>query len=195
MTNLSDVKRGLTVISGCKSSGKTEMIIKIVRQAKYAKARVMLFAPYLEELFQGNMVVTHDGTERAATMVDPNNPREILNVVDSSTDIVCIDEAQFMGPALVECCLSLLDRGVSVVVAGLNLDFKAEPFGPMPELLAYADTVVPTHAVCKMCGSEFATRTQRLVDGWPAGKETPLIMVGDKVTYEARCRSCYVRPL
>lgn len=123
--------------------------------------------------------------------VKVKNAAQILEVVDTEDDVVAIDELQFFDKEIVEVVNKLVAKGKRVIGTGLDLDFKGEPFGAMPELLAYADKVDKLTAICMKCGSEYAVRTQRLIDGKPADKNSPLIMIGADETYEARCLDCW----
>ena len=182
----------IEVISGVMFSGKSEELIRRVRRATLARRVVQVFKSHLDSRYAGIYNVTsHDGTAVEATPVD--SAAEILRQVHAETEIVAIDEAQFLGPELVAAATVLAHRGVRVIVAGTDTDFRGEPFGAMGDLMAVAETVDKLRAICIVCGGE-ACRNQRLVDGRPARWDAPLIVVGGRETYEARCRHCHVVP-
>jgi thymidine kinase len=182
----------IEVISGVMFSGKSEELIRRVRRATLARRAVQVFKSHLDSRYAGMYNVTsHDGTALEATPVD--SAAEILRQVRAGTEIVAIDEAQFLGHELVAAATLLAQRGVRVIVAGTDTDFRGEPFGAMGDLMAVAETVDKLRAICIVCGDE-ACRNQRLVDGRPARWDAPLIVVGGRETYEARCRHCHRVP-
>jgi thymidine kinase len=182
----------IEVISGVMFSGKSEELIRRVRRATLARRSVQVFKSHLDSRYAGIYNVTsHDGTALEATPVD--SAAEILRLVRAGTEIVAIDEAQFLGHELVAAATLLAQRGVRVIVAGTDTDFRGEPFGAMGDLMAVAETVDKLRAICIVCGGE-ACRNQRLVDGRPARWDAPLIVVGGRETYEARCRHCHRVP-
>ncbi|OEG62508.1 MAG: thymidine kinase [Halanaerobium sp. MDAL1] len=168
--------------------GKSEELIRRLRRVKIAKQKIKVFKPVLDNRYSKKDVVSHSGDSIEAVPVD--HPEEILERIDDNVDVVGIDEAQFFHEDLVEICENLADKGIRVILAGLDRDFRSEPFGPMPELMARAEYVDKLHAICIQCG-EPASRTQRLIDGEPAAKDDPVILVGASEVYEARCRSCH----
>ncbi|MGP3778186.1 thymidine kinase [Halanaerobium saccharolyticum] len=178
----------LEVITGPMYCGKSEELIRRLRRVKIAKQKVKVFKPVLDNRYSKKDVVSHSGDSIEAVPVD--HPEEILERIDDNVDVVGIDEAQFFHEDLVEICENLADKGIRVILAGLDRDFRSEPFGPMPELMARAEYVDKLHAICIQCG-EPASRTQRLIDGEPAAKDDPVILVGASEVYEARCRSCH----
>ena len=178
----------LEVITGPMYCGKSEELIRRLRRVKIAKQNVKVFKPVLDNRYSKKDVVSHSGDSIEAVPVD--HPEEILERIDDNVDVVGIDEAQFFHEDLVEICENLADKGIRVILAGLDRDFRSEPFGPMPELMARAEYVDKLHAICIQCG-EPASRTQRLIDGEPAAKDDPVILVGASEVYEARCRSCH----
>jgi thymidine kinase len=178
----------LEVITGPMYCGKSEELIRRLRRVKIAKQKVKVFKPVLDNRYSKNDVVSHSGNSIDAVPVD--HPEEILERIDDSVDVVGIDEAQFFHEDLVDICENLADKGVRVILAGLDRDFRNQPFGPMPELMARAEYVDKLHAICIQCG-EPASRTQRLIDGEPAAADDPVILVGASEVYEARCRSCH----
>ncbi len=178
----------LEVITGPMYCGKSEELIRRLRRVKIAKQKVKVFKPVLDNRYSKKDVVSHSGNSIEAVPVD--HPEEILERIDDTVDVVGIDEAQFFHEDLVGICEDLADRGIRVIIAGLDRDFRNQPFGPMPELMARAEYVDKLHAICIQCG-EPASRTQRLIDGEPAAVDDPVILVGASEVYEARCRSCH----
>jgi thymidine kinase len=180
------------VICGSMFSGKSEELIRRVRRAEIAKQKVQIFKPSLDNRFDETLVQSHDG--RAAEAVPIDTPQQILEHIDGETTVVAIDEAQFFDASLVAVCRQLAEQhDIRVIVAGLDLDFRGEPFGPIPTLLAQAEQVDKLHAICVRCG-EHASRSQRLIDGRPAHYDDPVIMIGAQESYEARCRHCHEVP-
>ncbi len=178
----------LDVISGCMFSGKTQELIRRLDQAHYAGSTIQAFKPALDDRYAIEAVASHREIRFPAIAVP--DVAALRAQLRDDTRVVGIDEAQFFGPEIVSLAEELADRGVHVIVAGLDLDFLARPFGPMPLLAAYADRLTKLQASCQYtgCGSRQASRTQRLVDGAPASADTPLIVVGGAATYQARCR-------
>ncbi len=182
----------IEVITGVMFSGKSEELIRRVRRAIIARRKVQVFKSHLDARYAGLFsVATHDGRELEATPVDQAG--EIFRLVRPDTELVAIDEAQFLDPEIVTVASALAARGVRVVLAGTDTDFRAEPFGAMGDLLAIAESVDKLQAICVICG-DLATRNQRLVDGKPARYDSPTILVGGRETYEARCRHCHRVP-
>lgn len=182
----------IEVISGVMFSGKSEELIRRVRRAVIARKKVQVFKSHLDERYGGLYTVSsHDGTIVEAEPVQASV--EIVERLRPDTEVVAIDEAQFLDPGIVQAVNALADRGVRVIVAGIDSDFRAEPFGAMPELMAAAEIVDKLHAICVVCGGP-ATRNQRLVNGKPAPYDSPTIMVGGRESYEARCRHCHEVP-
>lgn len=179
----------LEVITGPMFSGKTEELIRRLRRAEIARHRVQVFKPVLDDRYSINHVASHAGTTFEALPV--RTPQEILAHLDPETRVVGIDEAQFFDSSIVDVVRALTERGLRVIVSGLDLDFRGEPFGPMPQLLALADEVTKLYAICMVCGSP-ATRSQRLIDGQPAHYDDPVVMVGAAELYEPRCRAHHV---
>ncbi len=177
----------LEVVCGPMFSGKSEEMIRRLRRAEIAGQRVILFKPRIDDRFDQADVVSHAGVRMSAVPVDG-----YAEVVARSRgqEVVGVDEVQFFEHEIVRAVLALADRGVRVVVAGLDQDFRRLPFGPMPELLARAEFVDKLQAVCHRCGGP-ATTTQRLVDGSPAPYSGDTIVVGAEEQYEARCRDCH----
>lgn len=182
----------IEVIAGVMFSGKSEELIRRVRRAIIARRKVQVFKSHLDSRYTGlYSVSTHDGREIEATPVD--TAAEIFRLVKPDTELVAIDEAQFLDEELVTVASALAARGVRVILAGTDTDFRGEPFGPMGRLLAIAESVDKLQAICVICG-DLATRNQRLVDGKPARYDSPTILVGGRETYEARCRHCHRVP-
>ncbi|MCL6449782.1 MAG: thymidine kinase [Acetobacteraceae bacterium] len=186
-------KGSLVVIAGCMFAGKSEELIRLVKRAAIARQRTLVFKPSLDDRYDREEVVSHDGVGVKAIPIDPHQPQAILERVDSLTQpvqVVALDEGQFFSPAILDVVQDLVGRGVRVIVAGLDTDFAGRPFGPMPQLMALADEVMKLKAICVRCGQP-AFHTQRLIDGRPAPLDSPLILIGGSETYEARCRDCW----
>ncbi|MEA3459489.1 MAG: thymidine kinase [Chloroflexota bacterium] len=181
----------IEVICGGMFAGKTEELIRRVRRAQIAKQKVQVFKPALDDRYTVEKVTSHTGVHFEATPV--REAKEILELMENDTTVVAIDEAQFFDWTIADVCNALADRGIRVIVAGLDMDFRGEPFGPMPILMAQAEEVVKLHAICTVCGAP-ASRTQRLINGRPASYDDPIILVGAEEVYEARCRHCHKVP-
>ena len=181
----------IEVITGSMFCGKTDELIRRLRRATIARQQVQVFKPAIDNRYALGKVTSHAGSEYAAQPVV--NARAILGHLAPATTVVGIDEAQFFDESLVPLSQELADRGVRVIIAGLDTDFRGEPFGPMPVLMAKADVVDKLHAICMVCGS-LACRTQRLVDGKPARYDDPVVIVGAAEMYEARCRAHHEVP-
>ncbi len=181
----------IEVICGSMFSGKSEELIRRIKRARYAKQKVQVFKPQLDNRYSNDDVVSHDGSSEKAINIE--HPEDILNNIDEDTQVIAIDEIQFFDSRLVEVCQELADRGYRVITAGLDTDFRGEPFGCTPQLLAIAEYVEKLHAICMVCGSP-ASRTQRLIDEKPAPYDGPLVLIGARESYEARCRHCHKVP-
>jgi len=181
----------LEVITGSMFCGKTDELIRRLRRATIARQHVQVFKPALDNRYALEKVTSHAGTEYAARPVP--NACAILEHLDPAATVVGIDEAQFFDESIIPLSQQLADRGVRVIIAGLDTDFRGEPFGPMPVLMAKADIVDKLHAICMVCG-DAACRTQRLVDGKPARYHDPVVIVGASELYEARCRAHHEVP-
>ncbi len=182
----------IEVICGVMFSGKSEELIRRVRRAMIARKTVQVFKSHLDERYSGiYQVSSHDGRTTEAIPVD--TPEQIARELLPTTHVIAIDEAQFLDPSIVELVTSLAARGKRVILAGTDTDFRGEPFGPMPQLLAVAEVVDKLHAICVCCGNP-ASRNQRLIGGKPARYDSPTIMVGSAESYEARCRHCHAVP-
>ncbi len=176
------MRRGrVEVICGSMFSGKTEELIRRMRRAEFARLRVEIFKPSLDTRYSEEEVVSHEGTSIKSMPVDCSSSILLLS---SDTDVVGIDEAQFFDANIVNVCNELANRGVRVIVAGLDLDFKGVPFGPMPSLCAIADDVTKVHAICVKCGAQ-AYVSHRIVD------YDKQVMLGETKEYEPLCRECY----
>ena len=181
----------IETISGCMFAGKTEELIRRIKVLEFAKKEIMVFKPQIDNRYSQTKVVSHAGSSVESYVV--SSAREILEMVKDSTEVVAIDEAQFFDDEICDVCNALAYRGIRVMAAGLDTDFKGEPFGPMPKLITEAEFVTKLAAVCNKCGAP-ATRTQRIINGKPASYNDPIIMVGAAESYEARCRHCHEVP-
>jgi len=177
------------LVTGPMSCGKTEELLRRVRRAIIAKKKVKVISPDIDTRAHGDYIESRNGLWLDAVKV--KNSAQILSIVKEDDEIVAIDELQFFDEYIVKVISKLMDAGKKVIGTGLDLDFKAESFGYMPELMCIATTVDKLSAVCMKCGCDNATRTQRLIDGKPVDKNSPLIMIGGDETYEARCVRCY----
>ena len=181
----------IEVISGCMFAGKTEELIRRINVLSYAKKNIIVFKPKIDNSYSDSEIVSHSGAKVPCLVVE--KAQDILKKIEADTEVVAIDEVQFFDKDIVEVCEYLADKGIRVMVAGLDKDFRGESFGVMPELLTRAEFVTKLTAVCAKCGAP-ATRTQRLVNGKPAGFEDPIVMVGADESYEPRCRHCHQVP-
>lgn len=179
------------VITGSMFSGKTDELIRRLRRARIAKQETQVFKPLVDTRYEEGKVTSHAGTEFEATPVESAD--ELLRVLNGQSTVVGVDEAQFFDEAVTDVVQQLADEGVRVIVAGLDTDFRGEPFGPMPDLMAKAERVDKLHAICMVCGGP-ASRTQRLIDGRPAHYDDPVVVVGASELYEARCRQHHEVP-
>jgi thymidine kinase len=175
----------IEVISGSMFSGKTDELIRRLVRATIAKQKVQVFKPAIDIRYAVEKVTSHAGTNYDAIPVQTS--ADIESKLDEKTTVVGIDEAQFFDAGIVDVARVLADRGIRVLVAGLDTDFRGEPFGAMPIFMAIAEHVTKLHAICMVCGDE-ASRTQRLVNGQPARYDDPVVIVGASELYEARCR-------
>lgn len=181
----------LEVICGCMFAGKTEELIRRINVLSYAKKNIMVFKPKIDNRYSDEEIVSHAGTHIPCIVVEKGH--EILKNVQSDTEVIAIDEVQFFDNDIIDVCEYLADKGLRVMVAGLDKDFRGEPFGVMPELLTRAEFVTKLTAVCAKCGAP-ATRTQRLLNGKPVPFEQPIILIGADDQYEPRCRHCHEIP-
>lgn len=181
----------IEVICGSMFCGKTEELIRRVRRAVIARQKVQVFKPSIDDRYGIERVSSHSGQNVEAQPI--GDPDDILTHTLPETTVVAIDEVQFFPPAIIGVVNTLAERGIRVILAGLDMDFRGEPFGSMPELLCRAEEVTKLYAICVVCG-EHATRTQRLVNGKPAHYNDPIILVGALESYEARCRQHHIVP-
>lgn len=171
----------IEVICGSMFSGKTEELIRRMKRAKFAKQKVEIFKPAIDVRYSQEEVVSHDKNSIQSTPVESSGAILLLS---SDIDVVGIDEAQFFDESLVDVCNHLANRGVRVIIAGLDMDFKGVPFGPMPALCAIADDVTKVHAICVKCGA-LAYVSHRLVNN------EKRVLLGEQLEYEPLCRDCY----
>jgi thymidine kinase len=179
------------VITGSMFCGKTDEMIRRLRRAAIAKQNVQVFKPEIDIRYDEVKVVSHAGNHFDATPI--SSSADIEAALSPDTTVVAIDEAQFLDDGIVEVVNRLADKGLRVIVGGLDLDFRGEPFGSMPKLISQAEKVDKLHAICMVCGED-ASRTQRLVNGEPARYDDPVVIVGADEMYEARCRKCHIVP-
>ncbi len=172
----------IEVVVGSMFSGKTEELIRRLKRAHYAKQKVQVFKPVVDKRYDDNAVISHEGFRIEGVAVD--RPLHIMYLLDDDTKIVGIDEAQFFSDEIVVVANYLADKGIRVIVAGLDQDYLGQPFGPMPQLLAVAEYVTKAHAICMVCGNP-GTRTYRAAGG------EDLVELGSSDKYEARCRKCH----
>jgi thymidine kinase len=172
-------------------SGKSEELIRRVKRAVIARRTVQVFKPAIDDRFGSELVRSHDGDSFVARPV--RSSAEIMALLEPETSVVGVDEVQFFDPGIIGIVRELVADGRRVICAGLDLDFRGEPFGPVPTLLALAERVDKLEAICVVCG-ESATRTQRIVNGVPADYDDPIIVIGAQEAYEARCRTCHTVP-
>ena len=181
----------IEVITGSMFCGKTDELIRRLRRATIAKQKVQVFKPAIDIRFAVEKVTSHAGAEFDALPVE--NSSEIIKKLEEGITVVAIDEAQFFDEGIVDIAGKLAEKGLRVIVAGLDTDFRAEPFGPMPAIMAKAEKVRKLRAICMVCAGE-ASRTQRLVNGEPAKYDDPIVIVGADELYEARCRKHHEVP-
>lgn len=172
----------IEVVCGPMFSGKSEELIRRLRRAKIARKRVQVFKPVLDDRYSADEIVSHSDSRMSSQVI--KDAREVLTLLDWRTQVIGLDEANFLGPNLVEIAQQLADSGKQVLIAGLDTDYLGRPFPPMPELLALAESITKTLAICMRCGNP-AKHTQRLVES------EDLIVVGAAGLYEARCRRCF----
>ncbi|NLM04536.1 MAG: thymidine kinase [Clostridiales bacterium] len=184
-------KRGsIEVIVGPMYAGKSEELIRRVNRAKIADLVVLAFKPSIDDRYKKDMITTHSGKELECYVVKDTS--EIKKYIEEREfDVLAIDEVQFFGDEIVDICEKAAENGKRVIVSGLDMDFRGEPFGVTPYLMAIAEHVTKLTAICKVCKIP-ATRTQRLVNDKPAKYTDPVILVGAKESYEARCRQCHI---
>ena len=185
-------KGKLEIVCGSMFSGKSEELMRRLRRAEYAKQNVLTIKHQIDNRSSQATISTHNGSKRLAFNIDNNkeNIKKILELANNNIHVVGIDEIQFFPKEIIEVITTLIESGKRVIVAGLDLDFKGEPFGIVPTLMAIADSVLKLKAICVACGKD-AHHTQRIINGKPAKYDDPIIMVGAKECYEARCRDCF----
>ena len=176
-------------ITGSMFSGKSEELIRRLRRGVYAKQKVIVFKPAIDDRYHKEKVVSHNGNEIEAINISKANEIWQYNLKD--VDIIGIDEIQFFDQEIVEIAETLAEKGYRVITAGLDMDFRGEPFHPVPEMLAVSEHITKLQAVCAVCGAS-SSRTQRLIDGKPAKVDDPIILVGADERYEPRCRAHHV---
>jgi thymidine kinase len=182
----------IEVIAGVMFSGKSEELMRRVRRATIARKRVQVFKSHLDDRYAGLLAISsHD--RRTVEAVPVDSSAQIMTRLDPTAQVIAIDEAQFLDAGIVQVATVLAERGRRVILAGTDTDFRGEPFGSMPQLMAVAELVDKLHAICVLCGAP-ASRNQRLIGGKPAAYDSPTIMVGAADSYEARCRACHSVP-
>ncbi|MBU3092575.1 thymidine kinase [Clostridium sp. CM028] len=179
------------VIIGPMYSGKSEELIRRIRRIKIARQKVQVFKPEIDNRYSRGDVVSHSGTKVDAVPV--KDSAQMLQLLDADTQVIAIDEVQFFDKGIIDVITTLADSNKRVICAGLDMDFRGIPFGPIPTLLAVAEFVDKIQAICVVCGNP-ATRTQRLINGKPAKYEDPIVLIGATESYEARCRKCHIVP-
>ncbi|PJH76634.1 MAG: thymidine kinase [Anaerolineae bacterium CG_4_9_14_0_8_um_filter_58_9] len=185
------INGSVEVITGSMFSGKTDELIRRLRRAAIARQKVQVFKPAMDVRYAVEKVTSHAGTDFDATPIE--HAADLYDRLEKDTTVVAIDEAQFFDDKIIAVVDELARRGIRVIVAGLDTDFRGEPFGPMPVLMAKAERVDKLQAICMVCG-EPASRTQRLVNGKPARYDDPVVIVGAAEMYEARCRAHHEVP-
>jgi len=178
----------IEVVCGSMFSGKTEELIRRVRRAQIARQKVQVFKPAIDTRYAEREVASHNGMQWEAVPVE--DTAQLRELIEPDTTVVALDEVQFFDDGVVALCEELAHQGMRVIAAGLDMDFRGEPFGPVPALMARAERVSKLQAICVVCGGP-ASRTQRIINGQPAAYDDPVILVGADETYEARCRGCH----
>lgn len=181
----------IEIICGSMFAGKTEELIRRINRVHYAKKSIIVFKPAIDDRYDVKAVVSH--ANKRVDSIPVKTSQEILEHLNALPYAVAIDEVQFFDKGLIDIVERLANSGVRVILAGLDLDFRGEPFGIMPELLARAEYVTKLQSICQSCGAP-ATRTQRIIDGRPADYDDPIIMVSASEKYEPRCRHCHQVP-
>jgi thymidine kinase len=181
----------LEVICGCMFSGKTEELIRRLKRASYARQKVQIFKHSFDNRYDELSITTHYGLKLPT--VPCREAGDIIRGIERGVQVVGIDEVQFYGELIVPAIEEILRQDIKVIVSGLDMDFRGQPFGAMPRLLTMAEQVDKLSAICSVCG-EPATRTQRLLDGHPAPYDSEVVSVGSTEKYEARCRKCHAVP-
>ena len=181
----------IEVVCGPMFAGKTEELIRRIKRLEYAKQNVLVFKPLIDTRYVQEAIVSHNLSQKPSILIKESN--EIYNYIKPNTDAVVIDEVQFFDKGIVDVCEELADKGIRVIVGGLDRNFRGEPFGPMPELLARAEFVTKLTAICVKSGLP-ATRTQRIINGKPAHYDDPTILIGATEQYEPRSRHYHEVP-
>lgn len=182
----------IEVISGSMYAGKTEELLRRIRRIEFAKKPYLLFKPHIDTRYDSSDIISHNNTKAQSIII--KEAKEIYDYVkDDLPYAIGIDEVQFFDEEIINVCEDLANKGVRVIVAGLDMDFRGEPFSLMPQLLCRAEYVTKLNAICQVCGAP-ATRTQRIINGKPAHYNDPIILIGAKEQYEARCRHCHDVP-
>ena len=178
----------IEVICGPMFAGKSEELLRRINRLKYAKKNFLVFKPTIDNRYSEREVVSHN--KRSVNSICVTKGVDILKYITPELEVVCIDEVQFFDETIVDVIDVLANRGLRIICAGLDQDFRGKPFGQMGTILCKAEEVTKLTAICPCCGEE-ATMTQRLIDGEPASENDPTILVGAKETYEPRCRKCH----
>lgn len=178
----------IEIITGPMFAGKTEELLRRIRRLQYAKKSIVVFKPTIDNRYSMNEIVSHDNNRTKS--VNISRAEEIFEHVDDSVDVIAIDEVQFLNEEVCEIIDEFSARGLHIIVSGLDTDFRGEPFGFIPRILAKAESVVKLSAICVKCGAP-GTKTQRMVDGKPAKYHDPIVLIGASESYEARCRHCH----
>ena len=181
----------LEVITGSMFSGKSEELIRRLRRAKYAKQKIVVFSPSIDNRYGEKGIYSHGKESLEAYSVNSVNQMEEIMTENIDAQVIGIDEVQFLGEEVVEFCKKYVEYGKRIIVAGLDLSFRAEPYHPVPELMSISDRVDKLNAICTVCGKP-AYASQRLINGEPAYYDDPLVMVGASENYEARCRRHHI---
>ncbi len=189
MQYYSDKPGWIEVVCGPMFAGKTEELIRRVKRMDFAKKKYLIFKPTIDNRYAISEVVSHN--QRKVKAINISSSKEIYNYITEDIEAVLIDEVQFFDEDVVEICRELADRGLRVICTGLDCDFRGNPFPIVASLLAMSENITKLTAICVCCGNE-ATKTQRIINGNPAKYDEPIILVGEKESYEPRCRKCHV---
>ncbi|MDE6946428.1 MAG: thymidine kinase [Anaeroplasmataceae bacterium] len=189
MQYYSDKPGWIEVVCGPMFAGKTEELIRRVKRMDFAKKKYLIFKPTIDNRYAISEVVSHN--QRKVKAINISSSKEIYNYITEDIEAVLIDEVQFFDEDVVEICRELADRGLRVICTGLDCDFRGNPFPIVASLLAMSENITKLTAICVCCGNE-ATKTQRIINGKPAKYDEPIILVGEKESYEPRCRKCHV---
>ncbi|WP_162140253.1 thymidine kinase [Haploplasma axanthum] len=181
----------IEVVCGPMFAGKTEELIRRINRLEYAKQKYLIFKPAVDDRYSETAIVSHNKNQKQA--INIKNSSEIFDYLENDVEVVVIDEAQFFDEGIVKIADKLADKGIRVIVGGLDRDFKGDPFGPMPQLLAIAEFVTKLTAICSVSGMP-ATRTQRLINGEPAKYDDPIVLIGATESYEPRSRNNHQVP-